>query len=167
MLLAKQDFAAAETELRAAADGLERTNPDGGQAGLTRAYLCAMLRGQDKLADARAACAASIASLTRVLGAESPGLVWPLTLSGQVETATGAPTTALPFLHRAVALGTTNHVRPIEVAIAKAQLAIALQAAGHTVEAKALATEVAPMLAAPELAETRADFVRAFPALAG
>ena len=121
---------------------------------------------QDKLADARAACAASIASLTRVLGAESPGLVWPLTLSGQVETATGAPTTALPFLHRAVALGTTNHVRPIEVAIAKAQLAIALQAAGH-VEAKALATEVAPMLAAPELAETRADFVRAFPALAG
>jgi len=166
VLVAKGDLARAETELRAAADGLARTAPDGGQLGMTHAYLCAVGIAQAKLADARAACAASVAAIARVLGDDSPGLVWPLTLSGQVELRASAAADALRFLRRAVALATAGHVRPIERTVAEAYLAIALRAAKQPAEARALAAKVAPALAAPEVAESRADFVRAFPELA-
>lgn len=161
VLLARRDFAKAEPELAAAADGLERTNPSSGQAGFTRAYLCLMLRTQAKLDAARAACDACLASMTKVLGEHGAGLVWPLTLRGQVETAAQRFDAALPFLRRAVAIAARQPVRPLEATIAKAQLAVALQGAGARAEALA----IAPQLAAPELAETLVDVKAAFPNL--
>lgn len=166
LLLAKRDFAKAETELTAAAEGLERTTPASGQAGFTRAYLCVLLRAQKKYAEARAACDASIASMTKVIGPDGAALVWPLTLRGQVETAANAFADGIPYLRRAVALAAKHPVRPIEAIVAKAQLAIALYLAGEKAEGTALAKEVAPRLAAPELAETLVDFKVAFPSLA-
>ncbi|MDQ3370577.1 MAG: hypothetical protein M3680_34600, partial [Myxococcota bacterium] len=165
VLLAKNDLAAAEVELRAVATGLERTAPDGGQLGMTRAYLCALLTERAQLDDARVECARSVAAIARSLGADSPGLVWPLTLSGQVELRAAAVDAALVFLERAVALAAAGQVRVIETTIAQANLAIALRAGNQPARARALARKVAPALVSPDVAETRRDFVRAFPEL--
>ncbi|HEU0032161.1 MAG TPA: tetratricopeptide repeat protein, partial [Kofleriaceae bacterium] len=162
--LFRKDLAKAEPELRAAADGIERTSPTSGQAGMLRAYLCILLLGKNQVADARAQCAASVQAM-QALGADTPAQVWPLTLSGQVELRDDHVDLALAFLERAVRLAEQNHVRPIELTVAQAYYAIALRAGKRTADANALARIVAPKLRDPAVAESRGDFVRYFPEL--
>jgi hypothetical protein len=133
---------------------------------LARTYLCAAILGQGRLDDARAACAASVASIAKALGADSPALVWPLSMSGLVELKVPAPAAALPPLERAVAIARTAGARPIELHTAEAYLAIALRLTDREAEAVALARRVAPELATPELAQARLGFVQVFPELA-
>jgi hypothetical protein len=123
------------------------------------------LRTQKKYDEARAACDACLASMTKIVGADGAALVWPLTLRGQVETAANRFADGIPFLRRAVAIAAQHPVRPIEATIARTQLAVALFLAGEKAEGTALAKQVAPLLKAPELAETLVDFKVAFPSL--
>jgi tetratricopeptide (TPR) repeat protein len=163
-LMFREEYAKAEPELRAIAEGLARAQPTGGQVGYTYAFLCAAILAQGRVEDARAECARSVASTTTALGDSTGGLVWPLTLSGQVELKV-SPTAALPFLTRAVALAKAAGARKIELDVAQTYLAIALRGAKREAEAMALARQVAPVLADPALAEGRRDFARAFPEL--
>ena len=156
----------AETELRAATAGLESTSPDSAQVGISRAYLCATMLAKVELERARAECVASVRATRAAVGADSAGLVWPLTLSGQVELQAGAPAAALAFLEHAGALVDAGSAPPVEATTARTYLAIARLAAHQDSAARTLATRVAPELAGPEFAEARRDFIRAFPALA-
>ena len=163
--LGRRDLAKAEAELLAAADGLARTRPDAGQLGQLRAYVCMLKIMRGDLPAARTECAASLAALRATVGDNSPYEIWPLTLAGQVELRAHAYDAAVPFLERAAKLADTGNARAIEAATARAYYAIALLGVRRTREARALATKVAPALRAAELAETRRDFVRAFPHL--
>ncbi|HEY5925864.1 MAG TPA: tetratricopeptide repeat protein, partial [Kofleriaceae bacterium] len=164
--LARRDFTRAEAEMRAAADGLERTAPDGTQLGRLRAYICMLLRVRKDYGGARAECAASLAAIRTTVGPDSPHEVWTLYQSGHVELAAEDYAGALGFLERAVALAKHDSVRPIERATAQTYLAIALLGAKRIPQARALAAKIAPVLRGPELEESRGDFVRAFPDLA-
>ena len=163
-LLYRSDLGRADTELRATVAGLERTTPDSMQAGQLRAYLCLVAMAKLDLARARGECAASVASIRARAGADTPYLVWPLTLSGQVEMRDGKLAEALAFLEHAVAIAIRDP-RSMETLTAQAYYAVALAKAHRTAEARALATKIAPGLRAPPLAEAHGEFARAFPDL--
>jgi eukaryotic-like serine/threonine-protein kinase len=162
-LVQRKEYAAAETELRAVADGFTKYVPSAGELGMVETYSCMALLEQDRLADARIACAAARADLEARLGPDSPGLVDALTMSGRVEQRAHAPRQAVAFLRRAVALAGSGQVRPVEANLAKVYLALALRDAGQLAAARAVAAEVAPAVAGRDLADVRAEFERAFP----
>jgi tetratricopeptide (TPR) repeat protein len=164
-LVFRNELARAEPELRAVADGLARTRPDSDQIGAFRTYLCAAQLGQNKHDAARAECANAVAATRAAVGDASAGLVFPLALSGQVELHDHAPAAAVPLLRRALEIARANHVRPIEVAMSEAYLAIALFETHEVAEARKLAVEVAPMLRTPELDEAHKAFAKVFPDL--
>ncbi len=167
LYMAHRDFAKAEAEMRAAADGLQRTRPSGTQIGRLRAYICQLLMQRKEIDAARAECAASVASLHQTVGEGTTDEVWSLTMSGQVELTAKAYPAAVAFLERAVAIVKASKLQTIEATTATAYYAIALLAVKRAKEARAVAVEIAPVLRAPELAESRRDFVRAFPDLTG
>jgi len=162
-LVQRKQYATAESELRAVADGLAKYVPSAGELGMVETYSCMALLEQDRLADARTACATARADLEARLGRDSPGLVDALTMSGRVEQRARAPQQAVVFLRRAVALAGSGQLRPVEANLAKVYLALALRDAGQLVAARAVATEVAPAVAGRDLADVRAEFERAFP----
>lgn len=151
--------------MRAAVDGLVRTQPDSTQVGRLRAYLCLVRLAKQDVVGARAECAASLRALRAVAGPDSPHEIWTLTLSGQVELADHRFIEAVTFLERAAALAVAGNVRSIEAATAQGYYAIALLRAKRTTQARAVAVKIAPALRAAELAETRREFVQAFPEL--
>jgi len=161
-LVQRKEYAAAEAELRAVADGFAKYVPAAGELGMVETYLCMALLEQERFADARAACAAARADLEARLGPDSAGLVDALTMSGRVEQRAHAPRQAVAFLRRAVALARTGQLRPVEVNLAKVYLALALRDAGELAAARAVAAEVAPAVAGRDLADVRAEFDRAF-----
>ena len=163
--LGRRDLAKAESELLAAAEGLARTRPDAGQLGQLRAYVCMLKIMRGDLPAARAECAASLAAIRAAVGENSPYEIWPLSLAGQVELRAHAYADAVPFLERAAKLAESGNARAIEAATARAYYAIALLGVKRTREARALAAKIAPTLRPAELAETRKDFIRAFPEL--
>jgi tetratricopeptide (TPR) repeat protein len=164
-LVFRGQLARAEPELRAVAEGLARTHTDSDQIGMFRTYLCAAQLGQNKNADARTECANAVAAVRAAVGDTSPSLVFPLALSGQVELHDHAPAAAIPLLRRAVELARANHLRPVEVGMSEAYLAIALHETSALAEARKLAVEVAPTLRMPELDEAHKAFAKVFPDL--
>jgi len=164
--LQRKDYDRAERELRIVAAGLDRTYPDGSQAGQLRTYLCAVELARNHLPEARSTCAAAIAGIRAMDGAGSPHEVWPLAMSGQIELRAGKLSAGLAFLEQAMAIARKGNVRPIEATTAATYYAIALLAAKRTREARALAEKIAPALRAPELAEAHGDFALYFPDLA-